>query len=390
MHCSANIGPAGDTALFFGLSGTGKTTLSADPRTAADRRRRTRLVRRGRLQHRGRLLRQDIRLSPRAEPQIWNAIRFGSVLENVVVDPRTRQPDFDDEPVTRRTRAPPTRWTSSTAPSRRSRGGHPRTILFLTCDAFGVLPPLSRLTPEQALVSFPIGLHGQGGGHRGGRDRAGGDVQHLLRGPVSAAAPDALRRHAARTAARARRPGLAGQHRLDRRSLWRWPAHQADAHASHGSRHSGRVTPEAASAPIRCSASRCRRPVRGCRRKCSDSAKAGRTRRPMTSGRGHWRICSATTSRTTPRKCPNRCVRQDRISDPARSTAFVRFFPSPPARTSYLFPQSSTSDSVVSGPGQWRGQKSRPATAPRRDGMISCNARCVLLADPHASTPAGS
>ena len=82
-----------------------------------------------------------------------------------MVDPATRRPDFDDDRHTENTRAAyPLDFIDNAEPS--GRGGHPRTILFLTCDAFGVLPPLSRLTPEQALVPFPVGLHGEGGGHR--------------------------------------------------------------------------------------------------------------------------------------------------------------------------------------------------------------------------------
>ena len=145
----------GDVALFFGLSGTGKTTLSADPERAADRRRRARLVRRRRLQHRGRLLRQDDPLSPPASRRsgtrsasaacwrTWSSTRHARGPTTTT----TRSP---------RTRAPPTRWTSST--TRMSGvGGHPTNIFFLTCDAFGVLPPLAQLTPEQAVYHFLCG-----------------------------------------------------------------------------------------------------------------------------------------------------------------------------------------------------------------------------------------
>ena len=156
MHCSANVGKDSNSALFFGLSGTGKTTLSADPER--------RLV--GDDEHgwsnssifnfEGGCYAKCINLKKESEPQIWNAIRFGTVMENVVVKNATRDPDFSDESLTENTRAvyPLDFIPGSIVPSV---AGHPKVIIFLTADAFGVMPPISRLSKEAAMYHFMSG-----------------------------------------------------------------------------------------------------------------------------------------------------------------------------------------------------------------------------------------
>jgi phosphoenolpyruvate carboxykinase (ATP) len=157
MHCSANIGPMGDTAVFFGLSGTGKTTLSADASRT--------LI--GDDEHgwsdtavfnfEGGCYAKMIRLSPEAEPEIYATTkRFGTVLENVVIDPVTRQLDLDDNSLAENTRgAYPIHFIPNA--SAENMGPVPRNIVFLTADAFGVLPPIARLTPDQAMYHFLSG-----------------------------------------------------------------------------------------------------------------------------------------------------------------------------------------------------------------------------------------
>ncbi|MEX0277581.1 MAG: phosphoenolpyruvate carboxykinase [Ruegeria sp.] len=160
MHCSANhaVGNPVDTAVFFGLSGTGKTTLSADPARVLIGDDEHGWSDRGTFNFEGGCYAKTINLNAEAEPEIYaTTSKFGTVIENMVFDPETKELDFDDDSLTANMRcAYPLEYISNASST--ALGGHPKNIIMLTCDAFGVLPPIARLTPAQAMYHFLSGF----------------------------------------------------------------------------------------------------------------------------------------------------------------------------------------------------------------------------------------
>ena len=270
MHCSANVGAAGDVALFFGLSGTGKTTLSSDPERRLIGDDEHGWSDRGVFNFEGGCYAKTIRLSAEAEPQIYATTRrFGTVLENVVVDPETRRARISTTIARPRTRARRIRSRSSTTPCRPARAAIRRNIVMLTADAFGVLPPISRLTPEAAMYHFLSGYTAKVAGTEKGVTEPKATFSTCFGAPFLPLAPSRYARMLGEKIAQHERARLAGEHRLDRRAVRRRHAHEDRAHARDDSRGAVRRARRGRrTSGIRSSTSTSRRAVPTCRPRC--------------------------------------------------------------------------------------------------------------------------
>ena len=202
MHCSANIGAAGDTALFFGLSGTGKTTLSSDPERQLIGDDEHGWSDRGVFNFEGGCYAKMIRLSAEAEPQIYATTRrFGTVLENVVMDPATRALNLDDASLTENTRgAYPIEFIDNAVPS--GTGGHPKNIVMLTADAYGVLPPIARLSAEGAMYHYLSGYTAKVAGTEKGVTEPSATFSTCFGAPFLPLNPERLRASSSASASR--------------------------------------------------------------------------------------------------------------------------------------------------------------------------------------------
>jgi phosphoenolpyruvate carboxykinase (ATP) len=230
MHCSATADKkTGASSLLFGLSGTGKTTLSADPKRHLIGDDEHCWSDDGIFNIEGGCYAKAINLTHESEPDIFQALRFGAVLENVVLD-EDHDVDYTDTSITLNTRgAYPIEFIANAKIP--CMAGHPTDVIFLTCDAFGVLPPVSALSPGARDVSLHQRLHRESRRHRDGRHRAADHVLAVLRRAVPRLAPEQIRRVARRKDDEAQRARLAREHRLGRRRSRRRQTHQPQKHA---------------------------------------------------------------------------------------------------------------------------------------------------------------
>ena len=235
MHCSANYGnDENDVAIFFGLSGTGKTTLSADPDRTLIGDDEHGWSDNGVFNFEGGCYAKVIRLSPAGEPEIYETTRrFGTILENVTMDTRTRHVDLNDASLTENTRAayPITHIPNMT---RTGKAGHPKHIIMLTCDAFGVLPPMARLTPAQAMYHFISGYTAKIAGTESGITEPQATFSTCFGAPFMALPPTVYAKLLGEKLRQAQCGCLAGEYRLERRLIRTRPTNQTRIHPRDG------------------------------------------------------------------------------------------------------------------------------------------------------------
>jgi phosphoenolpyruvate carboxykinase (ATP) len=299
MHCSATADKdSGRSSLLFGLSGTGKTTLSADPKRHLIGDDEHCWSEDGIFNIEGGCYAKAINLTPENEPDIFNALRFGAVLENVALE-EDHTVDFGDTSITENTRgAYPIEFIKNARIP--CVAGHPTDVIFLTCDAFGVLPPVSRLSPTQAMYHFISGYTAKVAGtemgvkdlRRRSRPASAGRSSSGIRASMPSFLSEKIKKHG--------RAGVVGEHGMDGRRVRHWPAHSpcpdARDHRRHTRRRAFRTRRRSA---IRPSDSRSSRSARASPRRSSLRAPPGRTPKTMTSRPVASPSCSATTSGTT-------------------------------------------------------------------------------------------
>ena len=300
MHCSATAGKKGDVALYFGLSGTGKTTLSADPSRRLIGDDEHGWSDHGVFNFEGGCYAKVISLSPVHEPQIFNAIRFGSILENVIIDPLTRAIDWDDDSITENTRATyPVNYIPNAIET--GLGGMPRNVFLLACDAYGVLPPISRLTPEMASYHFLSGFTAKVAGTEAGVTEpeptfsACFGAPFMPRDPVVYADMLAERLRTSKTQCWLVNTGWCGGSAADAERMPIEMTRSLLKAALEGSLDGAPMTPHpvfGVDVPVGVSG----RLGPG----CSTRAAAGRTRATTTRVRRSWRRCSPPTSSASP------------------------------------------------------------------------------------------
>ena len=383
MHCSANVGAEdGRVAVFFGLSGTGKTTLSADPDRSLIGDDEHGWSDSGVFNIEGGCYAKVIRLSAEAEPQIWRTTRtFGTILENVAVD-EAGAVDLDDDAKTENTRAAyKLERIANALPTKRA--GHPSSVVFLAADAFAVLPPIARLSRDQAMYWFLSGFTAKLAGTELGVTEPQPTFSTCFGAPFLPQPPAVYARHARREARPARRERVAREHRLDGRAVRRRPSHADHRHARPPARRPlrrarRRPVPNGSGLRIRGAGLRPGRrqgAPRPARR--HGPTRAHTTRRPPS-----WQRCSARTSRrrsprtsTRPSPLPAHAPRERQAASSRRHRVGLRRRARRSTATSSAW-RSSARSPVTTAPSRFSTRVApRSSSATRRTPTTSTRSR---------------